>query len=223
MQHGQEHPMAYSSRQLTKAEIKYSTTEKEALAVIDAIKHFRHYLLNKPFEIISDHRPLQWPKNQKDNNGRLASIQPVPNNIKLICEKELEDDLCVAIRNYSEKGELNEENTQSKPEWAKEIEYFEIIEGKLYRREVPSKNRIERRRTCKLGKYVDDVLFAYRSSVHSSTLETPYYLVHGRDPNISINEFLDAYPQILNLYPTINFLVTIPTAAMLLRVTPTGI
>ncbi|KZR97625.1 Uncharacterized protein APZ42_007392 [Daphnia magna] len=26
---------------------------------------------------------------------------------------------------------------------------------------------------------LEDVLFAYRSSVHSSTLETPYYLLHG--------------------------------------------
>ncbi|KZR98931.1 Uncharacterized protein APZ42_005418, partial [Daphnia magna] len=70
MQDGHEHPIAYSSRQLTKAESKYGTTEKEALAVIDAIKHFRHYLLDKPFEIIGDHRPLQWLKNQKDNHGR---------------------------------------------------------------------------------------------------------------------------------------------------------
>ncbi|KAI9549162.1 hypothetical protein GHT06_004912 [Daphnia sinensis] len=69
---GQEHPLAYFSRQLRKAEMKYSTTEKEALAVIEAIKHFRHYLLDKPFEIISDHRPLQWLRNQKDNNGRLG-------------------------------------------------------------------------------------------------------------------------------------------------------
>ena len=32
-----------------------------------------------------------------------------------------------------------------------------------------------------------DVCFAYRASVNSSTLETPYYLLHGRDPNIPIN------------------------------------
>ncbi|KZS20297.1 Uncharacterized protein APZ42_013090 [Daphnia magna] len=70
-EHRQEHPIAYSSRPLTKAKMKYNTTEKEALAVIDAIKHFRYYLLDKPFETISDHRPLQWLKNQKDNNGRL--------------------------------------------------------------------------------------------------------------------------------------------------------
>ncbi|KAK4009150.1 hypothetical protein OUZ56_018233 [Daphnia magna] len=36
---------------------------------------------------------------------------------------------------------------------------------------------------------LNEVLFAYRSSVHSSTLETPYYLVQGRDSNIPINEF----------------------------------
>lgn len=40
-----------------------------------------------------------------------------------------------------------------------------------------------------------EVCFAYRTSVHSSTLETPYYLVHGRDPNVPINLFLDANPE----------------------------
>ena len=40
-----------------------------------------------------------------------------------------------------------------------------------------------------------DVCFAYRASIHSSTLEFPYYLLHGRDPNIAINHFLDAVPE----------------------------
>ena len=40
-----------------------------------------------------------------------------------------------------------------------------------------------------------DVCFAYRASIHSSTLESPYYLLHGRDPNIAINHFLDAFPE----------------------------
>ncbi|KZS10205.1 Uncharacterized protein APZ42_025379 [Daphnia magna] len=173
MQDGHEHPIAYSSRPLTKAESKYGTTEKEALAVIDAIKHFRHYRLDKPFEIISDHRPLQWLKHQKDNNGRLgrwvillavtnyelkcrpgiihqnadclsrlkiASIQLASTNIKFICEKQMEDDLCVAIKNYLETDELEERFCHSKPDWVKEIENFEILEGTLYRHELPSKN-----------------------------------------------------------------------------------
>ncbi|KAI9553636.1 hypothetical protein GHT06_021560 [Daphnia sinensis] len=34
------------------------------------------------------------------------------------------------------------------------------------------------------------VAFAYRNSVHSSTLETPYFLNHGRDPTMPIDQFL---------------------------------
>ena len=32
--------------------------------------------------------------------------------------------------------------------------------------------------------YLPFVLFAYRTSVQSSVLETPFYLMHGRDPNL---------------------------------------
>ena len=31
------------------------------------------------------------------------------------------------------------------------------------------------------------VLFAYRNSINSSTLETPFYLLHGRDPELPLN------------------------------------
>ncbi len=34
------------------------------------------------------------------------------------------------------------------------------------------------------------VAFAYRNSVHSSTLETPYFLTHGRDPRMPLDCFL---------------------------------
>ena len=72
IQDGVEKQIAYASRQLKPSEKKYATVEKEALAVVFSIKHFRHYLLDKPFTVISDHRPLQWLENQKENNGRLG-------------------------------------------------------------------------------------------------------------------------------------------------------
>jgi hypothetical protein len=40
-----------------------------------------------------------------------------------------------------------------------------------------------------------DVCFGYHSSVHSSTQETPFFLLYGRDPNIPIHNLLDAIPQ----------------------------
>ena len=66
-----EKPIAYAMRQLKPVEGKYATVEKSSLAVLFSIKHFRHYLIDKLFTVISDHRPLQWLENQKDNNGRL--------------------------------------------------------------------------------------------------------------------------------------------------------
>ena len=41
---GVEHPVAYTSRTLTKAERNYCVTRKELLAVVESVKHFRHYM-----------------------------------------------------------------------------------------------------------------------------------------------------------------------------------
>jgi hypothetical protein len=72
MHGGTDKPVAYASRHFNKAELNYSTIEKKAAAVIFGIKRFRHYLQDKPFVIVSDHRPLQWLKTFKDKTGRLG-------------------------------------------------------------------------------------------------------------------------------------------------------
>ena len=68
---GKEHVIAYSSRQLTKAERGYSTIEKEALAAVSAIKEFYPYLYGFTFELVTDHNPLTSLKALKDLGGRL--------------------------------------------------------------------------------------------------------------------------------------------------------
>jgi hypothetical protein len=72
VQNKEEHSIVYASRQLTKPKMKYCTNEKEALATPYVIKYFKHDLLDRPFEIITDHAALQWLKNQKDSNGKLG-------------------------------------------------------------------------------------------------------------------------------------------------------
>ncbi|KAI9558480.1 hypothetical protein GHT06_015267 [Daphnia sinensis] len=42
-----------------------------------------------------------------------------------------------------------------------------------------------------------EICFAYQASVHSSTNESPYYMVHGRDCNIPINKILGAVPEVV--------------------------
>ena len=48
---GQERPVAYDSRSLAEAEKKYSQLEKEALAIIFAVKKFHMYLFGQHFVI----------------------------------------------------------------------------------------------------------------------------------------------------------------------------
>ena len=64
--------IAYSSRHLNTAERNYSAIEREALAIVYGVKRYRHYLQDEKFEIISDHRPLQWLESHKDEKSRLG-------------------------------------------------------------------------------------------------------------------------------------------------------
>ncbi|GFX89422.1 retrovirus-related Pol polyprotein from transposon 17.6, partial [Trichonephila clavipes] len=67
-----EHPIEYASRLLTPAERNYSTTEREALALVWALKKFRGYIEGTEITVASDHQPLKWLLNLKSPTGRLA-------------------------------------------------------------------------------------------------------------------------------------------------------
>lgn len=66
-----DRPIAYASRTLTDNELKYDTYEKEALAIVYCVKHFRPYLYGRKFTLVTDHKPLLWFKNAQDANMRI--------------------------------------------------------------------------------------------------------------------------------------------------------
>ena len=72
IQDGEEHVVANYSRQLSKQEQNYSTTEREALAVVAAVKELYPYLYGREFQLVTDHNPLVTLTNLKDVTGHLA-------------------------------------------------------------------------------------------------------------------------------------------------------
>ncbi len=77
---GEERPVLYISRKLSKWEAMYSTIEKECLAIRWAVLTLRYYLLGREFTLCSDHAPLQWLHRMKDTNARITcwylALQP---------------------------------------------------------------------------------------------------------------------------------------------------
>ena len=53
-------PIAYFSKKLQPAETRYSTFDRELLAIYLAIKHFRHFVEGRTFHILTDHKPLTY-------------------------------------------------------------------------------------------------------------------------------------------------------------------
>lgn len=72
---GNDLPIAYASRILNSAETRYSTTEREMLAIVWAVNHFRPYLYGTKFTIITDHKPLTFLKRMQDPGSRLLNMR----------------------------------------------------------------------------------------------------------------------------------------------------
>ena len=57
---GVERAISFFSKKLSPTQRNYSTFERECLAIICALEHFRVYLLNCKFRLRTDHRALAW-------------------------------------------------------------------------------------------------------------------------------------------------------------------
>ena len=64
--------MSYASWIFSSTERSYSTTEREMLALIKAIRKWKGYFLFKKLEIQTDHKSLTGIMNLKDPHGRIA-------------------------------------------------------------------------------------------------------------------------------------------------------
>ncbi|CAN6566247.1 unnamed protein product [Malus baccata var. baccata] len=65
------HVIYYASRTLNDAQLNYSTTEKELLAVVFALEKFRSYLIGTKVIVFSNHAALKYLLTKKDAKPRL--------------------------------------------------------------------------------------------------------------------------------------------------------
>ena len=68
---GEKRPIAFASRKLQPRETRYSTIEKECLAIVWGTAKFQEYLYGTEFILETDHSPLQYLRQAKFQNGRL--------------------------------------------------------------------------------------------------------------------------------------------------------
>ena len=58
------HPIAYESRKLKPSELSYSTYDKELLAIVHALKMWKHYLMGSEVLIKTDQQAIKHLLNQ---------------------------------------------------------------------------------------------------------------------------------------------------------------
>ena len=78
--------ISYASRKLNETEQRYSTTEREALALFWGLKKFKHLILGYKVNILTDHKPLldlykkrEFIQNSKFNRWFMAILEFCPN------------------------------------------------------------------------------------------------------------------------------------------------
>ncbi|KAI5175962.1 hypothetical protein PAEPH01_2216, partial [Pancytospora epiphaga] len=75
---GHEQMIYTFSKTLDKAEKNYCITNRELLAIVKAVQHFRHYLLGKEFVLCTDHKALAYLRSAQNPNSRMLIWALIP-------------------------------------------------------------------------------------------------------------------------------------------------
>ena len=66
------HPVAYRLESMSKEERNYKIYNREMLGLIHALEDWRHFLEGIEFEVITDHKNIEWWATMQDLNRRQA-------------------------------------------------------------------------------------------------------------------------------------------------------
>ena len=72
---GEERPIAFEPRVLSKTELSYATTKREALGIVQAMQWFCPYIYGSQCKVRTDHASLQWLFRQNADGMTFRMIQ----------------------------------------------------------------------------------------------------------------------------------------------------
>lgn len=115
-----DRPIFFFSKTLNDTQRRYSTIERELLAIVEAIKAFRVYLYGRYFVLITDHRPLCYLFNLRDPGSRMfrQKLELMDYNFKIIYKPGSTNHVSDALSRIekpltiNEMLEINKENNQ---------------------------------------------------------------------------------------------------------------
>ncbi|XP_046681562.1 uncharacterized protein LOC124368331 [Homalodisca vitripennis] len=177
-------PVAYGSRRLSDAEKKYTTTEKECIAVVWAAQHFRQFLWGRKFTIVVDHHALCWLDKNRDLSGRLGrwALKLMEFDYKI---KHKQGRLhvvpdCLSRNHGGVDDPEDQDKTNDIPMLAINLKDLTSLQ-----REDPDCKRIIEAVQDPDGAASADR--RYNTSVQETTRHTPFFLMYGREARLPID------------------------------------
>ena len=77
-------PVAFFSRTLRGAELKHASIEKEAQAIIEAIRHWRHFLTGRHFTLVTDQQSVKFMFDQQ-HKGKIKNEKIMRWRMEMLC------------------------------------------------------------------------------------------------------------------------------------------